>query len=81
MVTHQNHLYQYQNEIDYLLKRLNEIVLQNLDSLPMGEADHLHLYYVNDKFVLKNFPAELKTMDFGVEMVLEHSKFVDEIEQ
>lgn len=88
-----NHFYQYRNEIDYFVDfeiddastitftdrmiNLKEIVMQNLDSLPMGDSDHLQLDVVNEKMVLKNFPTKLKTMGFGVEMVLERSKFDD----
>lgn len=88
-----NHFYQYLNEIDYLLDfeiddestivfadrtvSLKEIVLNNLESLPMGNINHLQLDFLNEKLVLKNFPAKLKSMDFGVEMVLERSKLDD----
>lgn len=88
-----NHFYQYQNEIYYLLDfeiddastiiftdrmiSLKEIIMQNLDLLPMGDTDHLQLDVVNEKVVLKNFPAKLKTMDFGFEIVLERSKLDD----
>lgn len=88
-----NHFYQYRNEIDYLLDfeiddastivfaertvGLKEIVMKNLESLPMGDPNHLQLDFVNEKLVLKNFPAKFKSMDFGVEMILERSKLVD----
>lgn len=88
-----NHFYQYLNEIDYSLDfeiddastiafadqtvSLNEIVMKNLDLLPIGDTDHLQLDLVNEKLVLKNFPATLWTMDFGVEMMLERSKLDD----
>lgn len=85
-----NHFYQYLNEIDYLLDfeiddastiafadrtvSFKEIVMKNLDSLPMGDTDHLQLDFVNEKLVLKNFPAKLITMDLSVEIMLERSK-------
>lgn len=90
-----NHFYQYRNEIDYLLDfevdeastitfadrtiNLKEIVMQNSDSLPIGDADHLQLEFVDGQVVLKNFPAKLKTMYFGIEMVLERF-YLDEID-
>lgn len=57
---------------------LKEMALQHIDSLPMGEiGNHLQLDMADGKLVLKNFPAKMRTMDFGIEMVLERLKLDD----